>query len=144
MVTTHLTCLLLWIQGHNLLDGITYSCVMRCTVMEGPCDLVTMVLLTTLVIIPSTCSGEMSDRVLLSERGLMWNWETSVCMTINEESTREHVQNFNVNGDDQRISLHMQIHTPKCLIDHYSQRSLALLIPCSRLNGRNFPGLSIL
>ena len=67
----------------------TYSCVIRCTVMEGPCDLVTMVLLTTLVIIPSTCSGEMRDRVLLSERGLMWNWETSTCRTTNKEKTQQ-------------------------------------------------------
>ena len=50
---------------------------MRCTEMVGPCDLVTMVLLTTLVIMPSTCRGEMSARVLLSERGLMWNLATS-------------------------------------------------------------------
>jgi len=34
------------------------------------------------------------------------------------------------------------IHTPrgKCLIDDYSQRSLGLLIPGSRLNARNSPG----
>ena len=39
-------------------------------------------------------------------------------------------------------SLRVQIHTPwdKCPIDDYSQRSLALLIPSSRLNGRNSSG----
>ena len=36
----------------------------------------------------------------------------------------------------------MQVHTPrgKCSIDDYVQPSLALLIPCSRLNARNAPG----
>ena len=36
----------------------------------------------------------------------------------------------------------MQVHTPqdKCSIDNYSRRSLALLIPSSRLNARNSPG----
>ena len=40
------------------------------------------------------------------------------------------------------ISLRVQVHTPqdKCLIGDYSQRSLALLIPGSRLNSKNSPG----
>ena len=50
--------------------------------------------------------------------------------------------NLHGNGDDQWISLHMQVHTPwdKCPIDDYSQWSLALLIPGSRVNTRNSPG----
>jgi len=45
-------------------------------------------------------------------------------------------------GDDQWISLRTQVHTSwgKCPIDHYSQGSLILLIPDSRLNARNSPG----
>ena len=31
-------------------------------------------------------------------------------------------------------------HRDKCPIDDYSQRSLALLIPSSRLNSKNSPG----
>ena len=53
---------------------------MRCTEMVGPCELVTMVLLTTLVTMPSACRGEMSARMLLSERGLMRNLATSTYM----------------------------------------------------------------
>ena len=53
---------------------------MRCTEMVGPCDLVTMVLLTTLVTMPSACRGEMSACALLSERGLMRNLATSTYM----------------------------------------------------------------
>ena len=54
-----------------------------------------------------------------------------------------NTRKLNLRGDDQWISLHAQVHTPrdKCLIDDYSQRSLALLIPGSRLNARNSPGV---
>ena len=36
----------------------------------------------------------------------------------------------------------VQVHTPQgeCLIENYSQRSLSLLIPGSRLNTKNYPG----
>ena len=72
-------------QGRNELtapyvSSVTYSCVIRCTEMVGPCDLVTMVLLTTLVTMPSACRGEMSACALLSERGLMRNLATSTYM----------------------------------------------------------------
>jgi len=53
---------------------------MHCTEMVGPCELVTMVLLTTLVTMPSACRGEMSTHVLLSERGLTRNLATSTYM----------------------------------------------------------------
>ena len=38
-----------------------------------------------------------------------------------------------------------EVHTPrgKCLIDNYSQRYLALLLPGSRPNARNSPGACI-
>jgi len=53
---------------------------MHCTEMVGLCELVTMVLPTTLVTMPSACRGEMSARVLLSERGLTRNLATSTYM----------------------------------------------------------------
>ena len=50
-----------------------------------------------------------------------------------------NTRKLNLHGDDQWISLRVQIHTPrdKCSIDDYSQQSLALLIPVNRLNARN-------
>ena len=49
---------------------------------------------------------------------------------------------LSLHGDSQWISLCTQVHTPRDErpIDDYSQRSQALLIPGSRLNGRNSPG----
>ena len=51
------------------------------------------------------------------------------------------MQKIKLHGDDQWISCRTQVHTPrgKCPIDDYSQWSLALLIPGSRLNARNSP-----
>jgi len=75
-------------------------------------------------------------------------------LPLNSETTphmicccRDQPRKFNtrkikLRGDNQRISLRAQVHTPrgKCPIDHYSQRALALRIPGSRLNARNSSG----
>ena len=55
-----------------------YSCDILCTVIEGPCCLMSIVLLITPAIIPSVATGESRERVVPSARGLMWNLADSL------------------------------------------------------------------
>ena len=59
----------------------TYSCDILCTLIVGPCCLVTMVLLITPATIPSMDMGERRERVQLSESGLMQNLDISTWKT---------------------------------------------------------------
>lgn len=49
----------------------THSCDILCTVIEGPCCLISMVLLITPAIMLSVATGESRERVVPSTRGLM-------------------------------------------------------------------------